>query len=97
MRKKNLTPLKNILDSFFKKNHLDNKIKGYQIIFNWSDCVGKNIAAHSQPVKILGNTLFLKVDSHVWANELNIKQGEIIKKINDKANKKIIHNIKFRI
>ena len=97
MKKKNLTPLKNILDSFFKRNHLDSKIKGYQVIYNWKDCVWEKIASHSQPFKIQGNTLFLIVDGHVWANELNINQGEIIKKINDKANEEIIDNIKFKI
>ncbi len=97
MKKKNLTPLKNILDSFFKKNQLNHKIKGYQTVYNWVELVGEKIASHSQPIKIQGQTLFLKVDSNVWANELNIRRGEIIDKINVKANEEIIRDIKFKI
>lgn len=97
MKKKNLTPLKYILDSFFKKNKLGQKIKGYQVVYNWIDVVGKKIAQHSHPIKIEGKILFLGVENNVWANELNIRRGEIINKINSKANEKIITNIRFRI
>ena len=97
MKKKDLIPLKKILDSFFKKHHLENKLKGYQIIHNWTECVGKKIATHSKPYKIQGKTLFLIVDTHVWANELNIRRGEIIEKINNKAKEKIIYDIKFKV
>ncbi len=59
--------------------------------------MGKKIAGHSQPIKIQGQTLFLKVESNVWANELSIRKGEIIKKINSKAGEEIINDIRFRI
>ncbi|MEA2021974.1 MAG: DUF721 domain-containing protein [Candidatus Caldatribacteriota bacterium] len=97
MKKKNLTPIKHILDSFLKKNKLEQKIKGYQTVYNWVQVVGKKIAGHSQPIKIQGQTLFLKVESNVWANELNIRRGEIINKINSKAGEEIINDIRFRI
>jgi len=59
--------------------------------------VGTKIASHSQPVKIQGQTLFLKVESNVWANELNIRKGEILNKINSKAKEEIINDIRFKI
>jgi len=37
------------------------------------------------------------VESNVWANELSIRKGEIIKKINSKAGEEIINDIRFRI
>jgi len=97
MKKKNPIRLKSILDSFLKKNQLDQKIKGYQTVYNWIEVVGKKIASHSQPIKIQGHTLYLKVESNVWANELNIRKGEILNKINSKAKEDIISDIRFKI
>ncbi len=97
MKKKNLTPIKHILDSFLKKYKLEQKVKGYQTVYNWVEVVGKKIAGHSQPIKIQGQTLFLKVESNVWANELNIRKGEILNKINSKAREEIINDIRFKI
>ena len=66
MKKKNPIPLKYILDSFLKKNKLDQKIKGYQTVYNWTEVVGKKIASHSKPGKIQGQILFLKVEKMLF-------------------------------
>ena len=97
MKKKLPTPLKDILENYLKKNKLQYKIKGYQTIYNWIEVVGEEIARHSHPIKIHGQTLFLRVESNVWANELNVRRGEIINKINRKAKEEIITEIRFKI
>jgi len=39
----------------------------------------------------------LAVKSNVWANELNLRKGELIEKINREAGEKIISNILFKV
>ena len=97
MKKKLPIPLKDILENYLKKNKLQYKIKGYQIIYNWAEVVGEEIASHSCPIKIHGQTLFLRVESNVWANELNVRRGEIINKINRIAKEEMITEIRFKI
>jgi predicted nucleic acid-binding Zn ribbon protein len=97
MKNKNTTPLKEALEDFFKEKKWGTKIKGYQIISHWGDLVAREVAQNSQPIKIQNQCLFLSVKSNVWANELNLRKGEIIQKINLKAEEEIISNILFKV
>lgn len=97
MKKKEIIPFKQALEEFFKEKKWSKKIKGYQIISNWENLVGKEIAKSSQPIKIQDKCLFLAVKSNVWANELNLRKGELIEKINREAGEEIISNILFKV
>ena len=96
MKKKDIVPFKAALDNFLKEKKWSKKIKGYQIVSNWENLAGKEIARSSQPIKIQDNCLFLAVKSNVWANELNLRKGEFIQKINQEAGEEIISNILFK-
>ena len=97
MKKKDIVPFKTALEKFLKEKKWSKKIKGYQIINNWENLAGKEIAQSSHPIKIQDKCLFLAVKSNVWANELNLRKGELIEKINLKAGEIIISNILFKI
>lgn len=97
MKKKEIIPFRQALEEFFKEKKWSKKIKGYQIISNWENLAGKEIAQSSQPIKIQNKCLFLAVKSNVWANELNLRKGELIEKINREAGEEIISNILFKI
>lgn len=97
MKKKEIIPFKQALKEFFKEKKWSKKIKGYQIISNWENLVGKEIAKSSQPIKIQDKCLFLAVKSNVWANELNLRKGELVEKINREAGEEIISNILFKV
>ncbi len=97
MKKKDIIPFKAALENFLKEKKWSKKIKGYQIISDWENLVGKEIAQASQPIKIQDKCLFLAVKSNVWANELNLRKGELIEKINLEAGEKIISTILFKV
>ncbi|MBN1899269.1 MAG: DUF721 domain-containing protein [Spirochaetes bacterium] len=63
---------------------------------HWEDCVGKVLAAHTVPGFISKQTLYIDVDSPVWANQLNYMQNEIIHKINQYFSKQIVTKLFFR-
>ncbi len=96
MKEKDIVPFKTALEKFFKEKDWSKKIKGYQTISNWENLAGKEIAQASQPIKIQDQCLFLAVKSNVWANELNLRKGELIEKINREAGEEIISNILFK-
>lgn len=97
MKKKGMVPLKEALEDYFKRKRWDKRLKGYQAINYWEEVVGEEIAQHSQPIKIQDQTLFLRVKSNVWANELNLRKGELIQKINLKTGEEIISDILFKV
>jgi predicted nucleic acid-binding Zn ribbon protein len=96
MKKKDIVPFEAALKIFLKEKKWSQKIKGYQIISDWENLAGKEIAQSSQPIKIQDKCLFLAVKSNVWANELNLRKGELIEKINREAGEEIISNILFK-
>ncbi len=97
MKNRELIPLKEVLEKYLKEKKWDKRIKGYQIINDWKALAGKKIAQSSQPIKIQNKCLFLAVKSNVWANELNLRKGELIEKINLGAEEEIISNILFKV
>jgi len=44
MKKKDIVPFKAALDNFLKEKKWSKKIKGYQIVSNWENLAGKEIA-----------------------------------------------------
>ncbi len=97
MKRGEVVSLKEALADFLKERGWDKKIEGYQIIDHWEEVVGEELAQHAQPIKIEEQTLFLRVKSSVWANELNLRKGEIIEKINLKIKEPTISDLRFKV
>lgn len=87
--------LKNELDGFMNYIGLDARMHELQILDVWNDCVGSAIAKFSTPVEIRKNKLFVSVENAAWRYELSLKKDEIINKLNQNLEKKIIKDIIF--
>jgi hypothetical protein len=57
--------------------------------------VGKTIAANAQPEKIRNGTLFVKVSSSVWMQQLQFMKDMIAEKLNQRLNREVVKNIFF--
>jgi predicted nucleic acid-binding Zn ribbon protein len=64
----------------------------------WSNLVislfGKSSVEKFKPLYFRGKTLFVQCPNSLWANELQMRQSELLAKINSKSIKKI-ERIKF--
>ncbi len=47
----------------------------------WEEAVGSLIARNSEPLKIKGDTLIVRVTDTAWAQELSLRQREILKRL----------------
>lgn len=61
----------------------------------WNDVVGVPIARNAQPEKIRNGTLFVKVTSPVWMQQLQYMKIMIIERINQRLKADIVKNIFF--
>ena len=61
----------------------------------WNDVVGKPIARNAQPEKIRNGTLFVKVTSPVWMQQLQYMKEMIIERINQRLRAEVVKNIFF--
>lgn len=96
---KNIPPkhIGEMIHSYLKNRNWLERMNGYHILQSWEDVVSPKIALNTRPIKIQNNTLFIRVKNHVWANELRIREGEIVHLINSKVGKDLIKNIIIRI
>ncbi len=59
-------PSVDVLDSVFTK---------------WAEIVGDDVAAHSRPVSIDGETLVVSVDDSTWASEVRWLENEVLSRV----------------
>ena len=52
-----------------------------EIFVRWREVVGDEIAAHSEPIEIKEEKLFIKCSSTAWATQLNLVKSQLLESI----------------
>jgi predicted nucleic acid-binding Zn ribbon protein len=89
--------LAEILEKSLKRLDLSGRLEEYGIWPIWNETVGPTIARNAQPEKIRHGTLFIKVSSPVWMQQLQYMKEEIGERLNQNLRKKVVKNIFFFI
>ena len=82
---KKLPPIESVgavLEQSLKRLDLAPRLDEYGVWPIWRDVVGQTIARNAQPEKIRNGTLFVKVSSPVWMQELQFMKEMITEKLN---------------
>lgn len=72
------------------------KVREARIMALWPRCVGRNVARHSSPVRLIDKTLHCAVSSAPWMSELNYQKRSIIEKINSAVGEGAVEDIVFK-
>jgi predicted nucleic acid-binding Zn ribbon protein len=86
-----------VLEQSLKRFDLAPRLDEYGVWPIWREVVGKVIARNAQPEKIRNGTLFIKVSSPVWMQELQFMKEMIAGKLNQRLNSEIVKNIFFMV
>jgi predicted nucleic acid-binding Zn ribbon protein len=84
-----------ILSQVLKDKGIAKKIVQYSIFEVWEEIVGTTIAKHTEPLRVVGDTLVVKTKNPAWANELTFMKPEILKKIHKHIPDGSIKEIRF--
>jgi predicted nucleic acid-binding Zn ribbon protein len=84
-----------VLGTSLKRLDLSSRLDEYGVWPIWNDVVGKTIAVNAQPEKIRNGTLFVKVTSSVWMQQLQFMKQMIAEKLNHRLKREIVKNIFF--
>lgn len=84
-----------VLAMSLKRLQLGPRLEEYGVWPVWNDVVGIPIARNAQPEKIRNGTLFVKVTSPVWMQQLQYMKMMIIERINQRLKADIVKNIFF--
>ena len=90
-----LEKLGEILKKSLKRLDLSPKLEEYGVWPIWNEIVGATIARNAQPEKIRNGTLFVKVSSSTWMQELQYMKEMISQKLNQSLAKDVVKNIFF--
>jgi len=86
-----------VLDQSLKRLDLAQRLDEYGVWPIWNDVVGKTIARNAQPEKIRHGTLFVKVTSPVWMQQLQFMKEMIADKLNQRLDCEAVKNIFFMV
>ena len=84
-----------VLDKSLKRLELSPRLDEYGVWPVWNDVVGNPIARNAQPEKIRNGTLFVKVASSVWMQQLQFMKELISEKLNQRLGRPVVKNIFF--
>ena len=97
---KKISPTENlgaVLEQSLKRLDLAARLEEYAVWPIWNDVVGGVIARNAQPEKIRNGTLFVKVSSPVWMQQLQFMKDMIAAKLNHRLKGEIVKNIFFMV
>jgi len=84
-----------VLDQSLSRLQLAPQLEAYGIWPVWNEVVGKPVARNAQPEKIRAGTLFVKVSSPVWVQQLQFMKDLIAEKLNQRLRAEVVKNIFF--
>jgi predicted nucleic acid-binding Zn ribbon protein len=89
-------PLGEVLQSVIDQMGLRTRINEARIIEAWAAMVGPQINAVTSSAWMKRRTLFVKVTSGAWRQELHMRRQEWQQRLNDELGEDLVENIVFR-
>lgn len=85
--------LKEIIDQSLKRLDLVERLTDYEVWPIWNEIVGRTVARNAQPEKIRNGTLFVKVTSSTWMQQLQYMKEMITEGLNKRLGRETVKNI----
>ena len=86
-----------VLGKSLKRLELAPRLDEYGVWPVWNEVVGNPIARNAQPEKIRNGTLFVKVTSSVWMQQLQFMKELIAEKLNQRLGTPVVKNMFFLV
>jgi len=63
----------------------------------WAEVVGERIAAVAEPVSERGGEATVSCIDSVWAQELDLMQGQLLERLRDRLGERAPRSLRFRV
>ncbi len=84
-----------VLKKVLEEKGIWTAVKQQEVIEMWDKIVGERIAAHTEAMKVEKGILWVKVKDSAWIHHLSMLKSQLIKKINQSSQKKVVNDIYF--
>lgn len=89
-------PLGEVIQSVIDRLGLRQHINEARIIETWASLAGPQVNGVTSSVWLKGRTLFVKIRSSAWRQELHLRRREWRQRLNDELGKELVEEIVFR-
>ena len=87
--------LKEALQRQIRKLGIARQVAGGRLVAGWNDVVGPKLAAKTEALSVRDGVLTVAVPDAVWRQELQLQKQQLIAKLNDAVEEKVIRDIFF--
>lgn len=95
-RKKKPEAIGNIVANWLDRSGLAERVDQASVIPEWPKLVGPQIAAVTAPQSITPNgTLFVRVTTNAWMNELSLLEPELLRSLNENQTRVPVRRIRW--
>jgi len=94
-RSEEFVPVGQVLARLMKGLGLEDKLKERELVENWPDIVGPDIARFSRALRVRGGVLYLKVDSPAWGQELHFLKAQLLERVNERCGPGLVRDIRL--
>jgi len=94
-RKSNLYSIGDAINAFLKKHNLEDEAQIQRIIAEWPKLMGTPIANQTDKIWFHKGTLYVRITSPVWKQELSYGKSKIRKLLNRHIKQELIKEVKI--
>lgn len=73
------------LDEFLVVSGLDSRTQVAQVLTNWAELVGPEVADHVQVQQFEDGKLLLRAESTAWATQMRLLQATVLRRLNEQV------------
>ena len=85
--------LKNLINTFLKKNKLEKGLLNIEVKKAWFDLMNNGVANYTSDVSLRNKTLYIKLSSPALKEELSYGKEKLIELINEKLEEDVVEKI----
>ncbi|MBM7624297.1 DUF721 domain-containing protein [Sporohalobacter salinus] len=90
-------PINRVLEKTLQDLSLSHKIKEQQVLNIWPKVIGDKVKKHTKASYINQGTLFVTVDNSTWAHQLLFLKEDLISRLNQHLDQKMVEDIRFKL
>ena len=96
--RKKPSALSDVLAGVLRDSGIAERVEQARLIPEWPALVGAQIAAVTEPTSIAADgTMFVRVTTNAWMNELSLMEPELIRVLNIHASARRVKKIRFEL
>jgi len=88
--------LGSVLSEVIDQLGMRGKIDEARVVESWAQLAGDRVNSMTESVWMKGTTLFVKISSAAWRQELHMNRTAWKKRLNDELGREVVEEIMFR-